>query len=425
MRRLALALILLLTGAACQAAPASSAVAVSFMVFGDPAEQSIYRQLADQFNASQTAVRADLITLPSQEDFMVRLAADYASGAPPDVFLLNYRRLAQFHNRQALEPLGPWLAESGSLSENQFYPVALEAFRDSQGQLVCLPQNISSQVVFYNQDLFDAAGLPYPAAGWTWEDFRQTALQLTQPDLNADGEPDQYGLGLEPTLIRLAPFVWQNGGELVDDPARPTRIVLDTPEAQAAAAFVMDLSLKDGVVPNQTAEVIASHGDRFLSGNIAMYVNSRRLVPVLRESAAFRWDVAPLPRGRQAANVLHSDGFCLSAPSPRKAAAWSFIEFAVGAEGQRLMASLGRTVPSLVEVAQSDAYLESGQPPASAQVWLDALPGMRLLPRLENWSEIERAGFVELELAFMGRQPLDVALNSIQIAAQRGFAPLR
>jgi multiple sugar transport system substrate-binding protein len=423
-RRLRLALVWLLLAAACQAAP-PPAVAVSFMVFGDPAEHAIYRQLVDQFHASQSAVRVELVALPSQEDFMLRLAADYAAGAPPDVFLLNYRRLAQFHNRQALEPLGPWLAESAALREDQFYPVALEAFRDGQGQLVCLPQNISSQVIFYNQDLFDAAGLPYPAPGWTWEDFRQTALRLTQPDLNADGEPDQYGLGLEPTLIRVAPFIWQNGGELVDDFARPTRLVLDTPEAQQAVAFVMALSLEDGVVPNQTAEVIASHGDRFLSGSVAMYVNSRRLVPVLREAAAFRWDVAPLPRGVQSANVLHSDGFCLAAPSPRKAAAWTFIEFAVGVEGQRLMAALGRTVPSLIEVALSDAYLESGQPPASAEVWLDALPGMRLLPRLENWSEIERTAFIELELAFLGRQPLDFALNSIQLAAQRAFVPLR
>jgi multiple sugar transport system substrate-binding protein len=366
-----------------------------------------------------------LVTLPSQEDFMVRLAADYAAGGPPDVFLLNYRRLTQFHNRQALEPLGPWLAESASLREDQFYPIALEAFRDSQGQLVCLPQNISSQVIFYNQDLFDDAGLSYPAASWTWEDFRQTALQLTEPDRNGDGEPDQYGLGLEPTLIRMAPFIWQNGGELVDDPAHPTRLAFDMPEVREAVAFVMALSLEDGVVPNQTAEMIASHGDRFLSGSVAMYVNSRRLVPVLRASAGFRWDVAPLPRGVQAANVLHSDGFCLSAPSPQKAAAWTFIEYAVGVEGQRLMAELGRTVPSLVEVAQSDVYLESDQPPASAQVWLDALPGMRLLPRLENWSEIERSAFIELELAFLGRQPLDLALNSVQLAAQRGFAPLR
>jgi multiple sugar transport system substrate-binding protein len=395
------------------------------MVFGDPAEHAVYRQLVDQFHASQSTVRVELVTLPSQEDFMVRLAADYAAGAPPDVFLLNYRRLAQFHNRQALEPLGPWLDDSASLREDQFYPIALEAFRDDQGQLVCLPQNISSQVVYYNQDLFDAAGLPYPPAGWTWDDFRQTALDLTQPDLNADGEPDQYGLGLEPTLIRVAPFIWQNGGELVDDPARPTRLVLDTPAAREAVAFVMALSLEDGVVPNQTAEMIASHGDRFLSGNIAMYVNSRRLVPTLREAARFRWDVAPLPRGALPANVLHSDAFCLAAPSSNKAAAWAFIEYAVDVEGQRLLAGLGRTVPSLVAVAQSAAYLESGQPPASAQVWLDALPGMRLLPRLENWSEIERTAFIELELTFLGRQPLDLALNSVQLAAQRAFVPLR
>ena len=43
---------------------------------------------------------------------------------------------------------------------------------------MCLPQNLSSLVVYYNRDLFDAAGVPYPEAGWTWDDFLAAAKAL-------------------------------------------------------------------------------------------------------------------------------------------------------------------------------------------------------------------------------------------------------
>ena len=161
-----------------QVIPAETAV--TFMVHGDPHEQEAFAAVVEGFHATAphvegSPVRVDLIGLPSAEDFLTRLTTDFAAGAPPDIFLLNYRRLAQFYNRGAVEPLGPWIADSEKIAEDDFFAVAMDAFRNSQGTVVCIPQNISSQVVYYNRDLFDAAGHPYPQADWTWEDFRRTA----------------------------------------------------------------------------------------------------------------------------------------------------------------------------------------------------------------------------------------------------------
>ena len=58
-----------------------------------------------------------------------------------------------------------------------------------------------------------------------------TAKALTK-DTDGDGAIDQYGLGTEASIFRLAPFIWQNGGDIVDDPDKPTRLTLDTPEAK-------------------------------------------------------------------------------------------------------------------------------------------------------------------------------------------------
>jgi multiple sugar transport system substrate-binding protein len=411
--------------AAEQAGQGGEPVVVAMMVSGGPAEQAAYQTVVDRFNAQQNGVQVSMSAVPGTGDYLTRLTTDFATGSPPDVFLLNYRRMTQFYNPGAIEPLGPYMSGS-KLAEGDFYPESLDAFRDGQGILVCLPQNVSSQVVYYNIDLFDAAGLPYPSPDWTWEDFRQTAIALTLPDENGDSYPDQYGLGLEPVLIRMAPWIWQNGGELVDDPANPTRLALDTPEAREAIQFVINLAIVDGVVPNYNAEAVASHPDRFLAGNIAMYVDSRVFTPTMRETVTFNWDVAPLPRGKQAANVLHSDGYCLAAASQVKDEAWRFIEFALGPEGQTIAASLGRTVPSLRSVSQSDAFLDPLQPPASAQIWLDNMThNMRVLPKMENWNTIERTAAIELEQAYLGLQSLDALIDNIETVAAEGFVPIK
>lgn len=419
--------------ASCVASPTAqgpSPVIIRFMAVGGPPELAAFQSVVAGFHASNplvnhNPVQVELLSVASAADFMTRLTADIAAGAPPDVFLLNYRRMTQFYNRGALEPLGPLLASSTHLQETDYYPVALDAFRDSQNRLVCLPQNVSSQVVYYNQEIFDRHQVAYPQAGWTWAEFRQTALAITTPDQNGDGYPDSYGLGLEPQLIRLAPFIWQNKGTLVDDPANPTQLTIDAPAARGALAFILNLGRKDGVVPSYNAEAVASHLDRFLAGNIGMFVDSRVLVPTLRQSVSFAWDVAPLPVGQQPANVLHSDGYCLAAASAHKAAAWAFIEYALGAEGQTRMSQLGRTVPSLRSIAESSAFLDPTQPPANAQVWLDNMSILRVLPKLENWPAIERTAGTELEQAYLGGESIDNVISNIEAAASDGFVTIK
>jgi multiple sugar transport system substrate-binding protein len=371
------------------------------MVFGGPEELAAYESLVDAFHAAQSDVAVELRYVPDQAEYRRRLAADFSAGAPADVMLLNYRRFATFAGQGGLEPLGSYLARSTLLDETDFYTPVIDSFRFA-GQLWCIPQNMSSLVVYYNQDLFDAAGLPYPADDWTWGDFLAAAQRLTV-DLDGDGRPDQYGAGIEPTLNRLAPFIWQAGGELVDDPQNPTRLALDSPAAQAALQWFANLQVEHGVVPDAVAESAEGSESRFLNGTLAMVFNSRRGVPTYRTIKGFAWDVAPLPRGARQASVLHSDGYCMAASSKQKEAAWQFVEFANSAAGQELIAATGRTVPSLWSVAESPVFLEPAEPPARSQVFLDAIDEMRAVPVMANWPAIEDTASQDIEQAFYGR----------------------
>ncbi len=394
---------------------------VSFMVFGGPEEYAAYQTLADAFHEAQDDVRVELRYVPDQAEYRRRLAADFSANVPPDVMLLNYRRFATFASQGGMQPLDDYLASSAVLKEDQFFSSVIEAFR-FDGKLWCIPQNVSSLVIYYNQDLFDAAGLPYPGDDWTWGEFLLAAQRLTI-DADGDGRPDQYGVGIEPTLNRLAPFIWQAGGELVDDPANPTRLALDSPAALAALQWFVSLQTEHGVVPDAVAASAESSESRFQNGTLAMYFNSRRGVPTYRTITEFVWDVAPLPRGAQAASVLHSDGYCMAARAKNKDAAWRFIEFANSAVGQELIAATGRTVPSLRTVAASPAFLEPDEAPARSQVFIDAMEVIRAVPVMANWPPIEDTASQDIEQAFYGRVSVAEAAAAAIERTRQFFGP--
>jgi multiple sugar transport system substrate-binding protein len=382
---------------------------VSFMVSGDAAELAAYQQLVDAFKAAHPEIQVELRYAASDSDFLRQLVTAFSAGAQPDVMLLNYRRVPQFAAEGALEPVGPYLDKSKDLHAADLYTQALEAFQ-WDGKTWCIPQNVSSLVVYYNRALFDAAGVAYPTAGWTWDDFLQAARALTR-DLDGNGQIDQYGVGVSPQLMRMAPFIWQNGGELLDDPAHPTRLALDSRATLAAFQWFVDLQVKEHVVPDATAEQAEESEARFMNGRLGMFLQSRRVVPTFRAIEGLDWDVAPLPQataGRQAAGILHSDAYCLAAKAQDKDSAWTLIEFANSVAGQTLMAGTGRTVPSLRQVAESPAFLDP-QRPASSQVFLDVIPALRQMPLLPQWSTIEETANREIERAFYGQASVEEA----------------
>ncbi len=382
---------------------------LSFMVFGDPAELAAYETLVDAFHAEHPDIRVQLRHIPGQGDYRRRLATDFSGGAPPDVMLLNYRRFALFADQGGLEPLGDYLDDSPIIAESDFFEPAIDSFYFDE-QLWCVPQNISSLVVYYNKELFDAAGLPYPTDDWTREEFVSIAHALTI-DEDGDGVPEQHGAGIAPNIFRLAPFIWQNGGQLVDDETHPTRLMLDSPEALAALGWLVDLQVKERVVPDATAEAVESSEGRFLNGRLALYFNSRRGVPTYRATAPFAWDVLPLPTSGQPSGILHSDGYCMAANTENKSAAWTFIEFANSVQGQQIVAASGRTVPSLTAVANSDHFLDPAKPPANSRVYIDTVPQLGRVPVMKTWAIIEETASNEIENAFYGRVSVEEAVQ--------------
>ncbi len=386
---------------------------ISFLVSGEPEETSVYAGLVDTFMEENPGTVVELIEIADADDALARLSTGFAGGNPPDVFLINFREYSQFAARRALEPIGEHLDEAG-IDTNAYYEQPIDAFTYN-GALQCMPQNVSSLAVYYNTKLFKEAGLKRPRDDWSWAELREAAIALT------DGEV--YGLGIDAKFIRVAPFIWSNGGEIVDDPVAPTRFTLDPPEAREALQFVIDLAREDKVIPSEEEQVAEDLESRFAAGRLGMFFGSRRDTAQFREVNGLAWDALRLPVAKSPATILHSDALCISKGSANLQTALDFVAFAMGEEGQTLIAFTGRTVPSLKSVSTSPAYLDPSRPPRNGQVWLDAIPTIRRTPVISTWPEIEAlADEIVTRMFFDEGYTIDDGITDLQEQTKGLFA---
>lgn len=417
---------MLLTACSTAGPQAGAAKPVSLLVFGSPDELAAYRTLVAAYKGGEV----QLIEAGDRKDLVTRLSTSIAGGNPPDLFLMNYRFYGQFASKNAVEPVEERLAASKVLKASDFHPTAMGAFRWG-GKQLCMPQNVSSLVVYYNRSLFQKYGIAEPKAGWVWNDMIDTAIRMTRDasgqvvrgtDNEGGASPVAvYGLGIEASIIRLAPFAWSNDGKIVDSDTAPTRLTLDDPPTFEALKNLVDLRQAYGVVPTDTEVEAEDDEARFSNGRLAMMLSSRRSTTSLRKVTGFEWDVAPLPIYKRQAGILHSDAYCITKGSKNKDAAWKFVEFAMGTEGQSILAATGRIVPSNIAVSNSPAFLD-GKAPKNAQVFLDGIPSIRPLPTISTWPEIEDITSGLLENALYQGDRLDDVIAQIDKETKPVFA---
>ncbi|MDQ4058053.1 MAG: sugar ABC transporter substrate-binding protein, partial [Actinomycetota bacterium] len=378
-RKVAVTLLVVMVLAACSSSSGSEVDVIQVQVSGEAEEITVYESLVNAFEKQSPDIDVQLVPVADKDDHLAKLTTSFSTGNPPDVYLINFREYSQYVARGAVDAVGRYLDEAG-VDLDDYYDPPLEAFT-YDGELQCMPQNISSLVVYYNTKLLKSAGLERPPSDWDWDEFRRYAVELTGGGAR--------GLGIEPNVIRLAPFVWSNGGELNDDPGKPSRFTLEQPASREALEYIVSLVRDEGVVPTEDEIAAQDLETRFVAGKLGMLLSSRREVPAFREVAGLRFDVAPLPISEERAGILHSDAYCMAAGAPASDEAFEFVRFATGKQGQTITALGGRTVPSMIEVAESGAFLDPTRAPRHSQVFLDGIDSIRRTPVIPTWPEIE------------------------------------
>lgn len=271
-----------------------------------------------------------------------KISAELAAGDAPDVFLLDSVFIPLYRDKGILEEL----TERASFLDEEKFP-ALKQLKIPDNRLYAIPQGIQVDVLYYNKDMFDAAGVDYPTDQWTLNDLAEAAVKLTNDE--------HFGFAIPPNNMRYGwyPLIRQFGGDILDESRKNSRIKSD-PQVKKALEFMYRAWNTDRYVPG-FEEMEGSLGMKsstfFPREKVAMFYDSYVGVARLLDTG-INYDVVIQPRmlNRYAAFIANCWVLNSSVSQEQKEAGWKFIEFYLSDEAQELHASMASSLPANREI---------------------------------------------------------------------------
>jgi multiple sugar transport system substrate-binding protein len=300
-------------------------------------------------------------------DYWTKLQTGVAGGEIFDVFWINSASLPVYASKDTLLPIDSIVGGGGI--DLGLFPVPLVEMYQYGGAQYGIPRDFDTIALFYNKDLFDAAGVAYPDDTWDWETFRATAEQLTDADAGI------WGAGMQTSWQEnYYNFIYQNEGRLLND--ERTACVVDEPAACEAFEYLTGF-FTDELTPSIAVQQSNPVADTlFPAGQVAMMTGGSFRAGTYGAAEA-NIDVAPLPQGKVRACVTHGLSNVIWSGSQAPGAALELVKFLAGEEAERILGESGATIPAMQ--GTQDDWLASN-PDMNLQVFIDALEYAQQVP---------------------------------------------
>lgn len=306
----------------------------------DPDQIAAQEALEEEFNSTHDDIELDFLIVPNDEAGERFLAMLSGGNAPQLVGPNGISTVAQFFD--AWEDVTPYI-ERDNLDTSDFYGPAVE-LNKYPDRIVGLPLGLFPSFIFYNEDLFDAAGLPYPThdygdTTWTFDVLRDYAMQMTldgngnnalSPDFDASNITQW---GFDDTWAGATGILVKFGGENVG--------LATTPDYKTAIfnqpdwVYAMDWTNKgiwdDHFIPDAAGQeaYYAVGGDPFGGGLVAMFYSHTWFMPEGLVDLPFSYDIAPLPFNQHGERIsrIHADTFTIPKDAANKEEAWEVLKW--------------------------------------------------------------------------------------------------
>lgn len=400
-RRLGLMLVLALLLVMVIPAGAQDTTTIRYFTFSAaPDHLEELDTIIQAFQAENPGIVVEVSTAPFA-DYFTLLQADVVSGDAPDVFELNFENFVTYAANDTLMDISEYLS-----GDAPYYPRALEAFQYEGAQLA-LPETFSTVLLFYNADLFDAAGLEYPAADWTWADAVVAAEAI-----KALGD-DTWGLFSPVQFWEFYKKAGQNGEcEFFNEDM--TESTLNS-AACVATLETMISFIDSGLMPTQAQMSGMGDGELFLSGKLGMIVTGIWMFDAFKD-APFTWDVQLEPGLNQKGHHFFANGVGVSATTANPEAAAKWAEFlTASATAAEVRVASAWELPALDAPELFEAYLQL-TPPENREAVFAALESPVTPPVIERQNEMQDAVNLQITRAVDGEVSAQEALDEAKAA---------
>jgi len=339
-------------------------------------------------------------------DYFTKLQTQIAGGTAPDTFELNYENFVSYSTAGSLLNLGPPSKSDSSFSSSTYYPRAYQVFQ-SDGKQFGLPESFSDVLLFYNKDLFDAAGASYPAPNWTWTDELAAAQKLNNPSKGVwgDFQPIQF--------FEFYKVLAQSGGQFFSSDKK--RVTFNDTAGVTAANWLLG---KYGKVQPTDAQMGGQNDEAlFKAGKLAMWhAGIWEFTPM--KDVPFKWDVQVEPGNVKKAHQFFANAAVASAKTAHSQEAWAWLRYLTSSSDTvTTRISSSWELPAVADQKLFAPYLQQ-TPPANRQAVFTALNDIVVPPVIDQQAQMQDIVTKSLEKAKLGqqapKQALDEAASGIQ-----------
>jgi len=340
------------------------------------------------------------------DDLLQKLQAGFASDSYPDISYAYGNWATELGVSGRTLDISAEVAEEGSGWDE--FPEAARATATVDEQVIGLPAVVDDLGVIYNTELFDEAGLDYPDATWTWDDFRTAAAALTDAARNQCGTAYPVS-GSEDTVWRFWAQLWQNGGEVLDADGQPA---FNSQAGVDALEVWRQMAVEDqSVYLDQNGE---KYAPSFYAGNIGMIISGPWVLYDLKvEGTPYGVSILPGTDGNHQ-TISGPDLWVLMDhdDEQRAAAAYDFINWLTApAQDVRWNVTYGN-LPLRSSAAQTPEFQEYTEKYPGGQVFFDNLENATTpRPTVVGYTAMSRAVGTAISKVLQGEAQPQEALD--------------
>ncbi|PMQ01155.1 MAG: ABC transporter substrate-binding protein [Dictyoglomus sp. NZ13-RE01] len=349
--------------------------------------------MTDKFT-KETGIKVEVQALPWTAAFS-KILTGIAGRQLPDMAMMGTTWMAPFAAMGAFEDLGKYISKSNVVKPDKFFSGSWETVVYG-GKVYGVPWYVDVRVLYYRTDMLKEVG--YEKAPDTWDELYDAIKKLAQKYGLGN-----CGLGLSPTeAANFMPFVWQNGGDVID---KNKNILVKNPEFVEALDFYARF-YRENLVAKGGANVFVD----FESGLLPMFFSGPWMVSMIKEQVpkiTGKWAVAVMPKKKTRTSFVGGSNWVIFTTSKEKDSAWKFIEFMSKPENQLEWYRVLRNLPAVKETWNSP---ELANDPFT-RVFGEQLKDAKSTPIVPEWDKIESALGRRVEEACLGKRDVKEAVE--------------
>ncbi|MBP2381394.1 ABC transporter substrate-binding protein [Brachybacterium sacelli] len=308
-----------------------------------------WKSVLEGFTAKYPNITVETTKSPFK-DFFTRLQTQASGDNLPDAFMMNGPSFQLYASHDKLISLES-VVDAGELDFSN-YPEAMEELYTYEDVPYGVPTSYDSIGLWYNEELFEKAGVEVPTVEWTWENLHEAAKSISEA-LEGEGVYGFAGGAYNQELFYN--LIFQAGGAVLNEDA--TQAEYSSPGSRQALQFLRDM-VEDGSSPSIRTTADTSPDELFKSGKAAMvYGGSFRVAGYVDSAVGDVIQVVPLPKGEQRGVVLHGGAVVAHADSDNREAAAAFAVYTGSQEAQEIIGGSGASIPAFQGTEK--AYIEA------------------------------------------------------------------